>query len=142
MSLYQDALLSGGPRHTNSTKQGDTCMKKLDKTTIAERDTLEIRLREEQEDLQSAINFYNDKMSEAWAKVSAAIDEYNSALDDAWGGANGLEQDISAYNDAIGSCNEWKQGVAQEIQDYMDERSEKWQESEAAGRYSSWKDEY
>jgi hypothetical protein len=115
-------------------------MKKLDKTTLAERDQIAESLRTRIMDLESSIEGFNTKIAEAWAKVSAAIDEYNTTLDDEWG--NGLEGVLSDYNDAVGSANEWKQGVAQQIQDYMDERSEKWQEGEAAQRYQSWKEAF
>lgn len=114
-------------------------MKKLDSETIASRDGIISRLRTLHGELEEAIDAYNTKMSAAWEKtLSAAISAYNAQLDDAWGGA--LEPVIEAYNGAVADANQWKAGAAQSIQDYMDERSDKWQETVKGQQYAEWRD--
>jgi len=115
-------------------------VKKLSKDTLAGRDEITERLRSRFMDLEAAVEGFNTAMAEPWAAVEAAIEAYNSKLDDEWG--SGLGPMIEDYNAAVADATQWKQEVAQSIQDYMDERSEKWQEGEAAQRYSAWRDEY
>jgi hypothetical protein len=115
-------------------------MKKLSKETLAGRDEIAARLRSRFSDLEAAIEGFNTIMAGEWSVVEAAIEAYNTKLDDEWG--NGLGPMIEDYNSAVADATEWKQETAQAIQEYMDERSEKWQESEAAGRYTAWRDEF
>ena len=115
-------------------------MKKLDKATIAGRDEIVERLQSRYADLEQAVAAFNDRTGEAWNAVQAAVEEYNAKLDDEWG--SGLAPEIEAYNSAVDDANIWKQQVVADIQAYMDDRSEKWQESEAAERYTAWRDEY
>lgn len=115
-------------------------MKKLDKATLAERDEIIERLEVNFRDLEAAVDGFNNNMAPLWLAVQAAVEEYNAKLDDEWG--NGLGPVIDQYNEAVADAATWKQQVAQSIQEYMDERSEKWQESDAAGRYSEWRDAF
>lgn len=117
-------------------------MKKLDKTSIAQRDEISGRFSTAFDELNQAVQAFNDKMGEAWARVTAALDEYNSTLDEAWGGLNGVEPLLTAYNEVIADANAWKADIAQEIQDYIDERSDKWREGEVCARYEAWKEPY
>lgn len=49
---------------------------------------------------------------------------------------------IEEYNGIIGSINEFAENVKQRQQEYYDERSETWQESDRGCDYESWKDEW
>jgi hypothetical protein len=115
-------------------------MKKLDKATLASRDEILARLQTQFSDLEAAVQGFNTVMEGAWAAVEEAMQAYNAKLDDEWG--NGLQPVIETYNEAVADANAWKQDVAAAIQEYMDERSDKWQQSEAAERYSTWRDEF
>ena len=60
-------------------------------------------------------------MEEAWEKVEEAVAEYNETLEPA---------------------REWVAGIMGDIDTYVSERSEKWQESDKAGEYEEWKSEF
>jgi hypothetical protein len=115
-------------------------MKKLDKATLASRDQIVERLQTRFDDLESAVEGFNNIMGEAWAAVEAAIEAYNAKLNDEWG--NGLGPVAEDYNSAVADANAWRQDVVAAIDQFMGDRSEKWQESDAAQRYSAWRDEF
>jgi hypothetical protein len=115
-------------------------MKKLDKATIAARDEINTRLQDKFGDLEKAVDDFNDKVSQAWAKVAEAVEYFNTELDEAWG--NTLQPALEEYNEAVADANAWKQEVAGDIQAYIDERSDKWREGEACGRYEAWREPY
>ena len=96
-------------------------MKKISKDQIKRRDELQGKLQSLMADLETACEAYNEALREKW-----------SAIDDALG----------AYNEAIGEVNEWQQEIASDIQSYMDDRSEKWLESDKASEYESWREEF
>jgi len=76
------------------------------------------RLRDE---LEKAISELNDAMAEKYADIEAITDELNTAIADA---------------------NDFRQNMADLMQEYYDERSEKWQQGEAGDAYSNWLDEW
>jgi hypothetical protein len=43
-----------------------------------------------------------------------------------------------AYNEAVADANAWLGEIASEIDDYISERSEKWQDSERGQAYRAW----
>jgi len=96
-------------------------MKKISKDQIKRRDELQGKLQSLMADLETACEAYNEALREKW-----------SAIDDALG----------EYNEAIGEVNEWQQEIASDIQSYMDDRSEKWLESDKAQEYESWREEF
>jgi len=55
---------------------------------------------------------------------------------------NALQGDIESavlhYNEAIWDLNSALQNIAGDIESYMDDRSEKWYESERADQYQEW----
>jgi|ERR1035437_2296930 hypothetical protein len=51
-------------------------------------------------------------------------------------------EEINTINEVIVDVNAWFEDKAQTMQDYFDERSEKWQESDAATEYEEWKGEF
>jgi hypothetical protein len=115
-------------------------MKKLAKATLAARTELVEKLGTSYSELEEAVGQFNDTMNEAWVDLENAINAYNEKLDTAWG--EKLEPAITSYNEVVGEANEWKQDVVSSIEEFMNEKSEKWQESDAASRYESWKDNF
>jgi DNA repair ATPase RecN len=114
-------------------------MRKLDKATCAQRDEITGRVRSRASDLQEAAETFNTAIDEAWETLEAAIEAFNTTLEEKW---EPIEQASNDYNEAVNDANAWKQDVAGDIQSYMDDRSEKWQEGEAAGRYTAWKEQF
>lgn len=100
-------------------------MKKLDKSTILQRDKLAVRFSDQYSVLEKSANAFN-------AALSAALDEH-------WGP---LEEAVEAYNAVIADANAWKGEISEEIEDYIGGRSEKWQESDKAREYEQWKAEF
>jgi hypothetical protein len=93
-------------------------MKKISKDLLNERDQIIANIRAKRAKLDAAIEAYNEAMAKAWAEVEDAIQHYNETLEPA---------------------REWAAGITGDIDTYMSERSDKWQESDKAGAYESWK---
>ena len=96
-------------------------MEKLTQTHLASRDTLVAALNETYEALEDAVSEYNTTLAEAWNEVLSAEE---------------------AYNAAVGEAQEWLKDRAAEIQAYIDERSEQWQDSDRGKAYGAWKETF
>jgi hypothetical protein len=96
-------------------------MEKLTQTHLASRDTLVAALNETYEALEDAVSEYNTTLAEAWNEVLSAEE---------------------AYNAAVGEAQEWLKDRAAEIQAYIDERSEQWQDSDRGKAYGEWKETF
>lgn len=92
-------------------------MKNLSKQMRAERDKLLETYRKHLDETNAAIE-----------KANAAIETANGCIET----LNGVGQELKG----------WADGVAEEMDAYYSERSEKWQEGEAGEQYSSWKDTF
>ena len=68
-----------------------------------------------------------------------AVDEYNKAIEDAF---DKLDPLVKAYNVAVSDALEFAQEVATDIDDYIGDKSEKWQEGERGQAYIAWRDEW
>ena len=88
-------------------------MKKLSKDQVTLRDELVASLQKAKDDV-----------IEALGAVVGATAEANSK--------------IEAYNTVLGDASSFAEEVAGEIESYIDERSEKWHESDAAQTYADW----
>lgn len=91
------------------------------------------KLNKEQEktraELLETLNAKWTAIDEAYGEVNALIDEkVNPALED--------------YNGALADIESFRDEVVGAMDEYMGERSEKWQESEACSNYESWKGEW
>jgi hypothetical protein len=53
-----------------------------------------------------------------------------------------IEKLVDEYNDTIGSINQFAEDIQQRQQDYYDDRSETWQESDRGSEYEDWKSEW
>ena len=77
--------------------------------------------------------------SKALASAGAALEESAAKLNAAIEAHNEL---AAAYNAAIEEAKEWCEEVVSEIDDYVSERSEKWQEGDAASALEEWKSQF
>jgi hypothetical protein len=96
-------------------------MTKLTKAELTQRDAAAQTLQDRYTDLMAAIEAYNNAISAHWTPVETALADYNEAINEA---------------------NAWKQDRAQEMQDYIEDKSEKWQESDKAQQLTAWKEQY
>ena len=92
-------------------------MKKLSKQQRKERGDLAARLNKARDDLQEALNSYNEQLTELFEPVASARDDYNSA---------------------VAQANEWITNTRSTMEEYRDARSEAWQEGDAGSEYESW----
>jgi hypothetical protein len=74
--------------------------------------------------LVEALNTRGNVVNDAWE----AFEQAYGALVDAIDEYNGVVQDVVTYRDEI----------AQEMEDYYEERSERWQEGDAGQAYTNW----
>lgn len=96
-------------------------MKKLSKDHVARIEAMNVRYKEKKDALAEAIEKANEKINEA-----------NTLLDEAFG----------EMNEVIGEANEIREEIVSEIENYMDERSDNWRESDRGSAYDSWKDQW
>jgi len=96
-------------------------MKAITKKDTAERDAIASRLQDRQADLTQAIEEFTLAVEAAWDAVETAQDHLNEAINDA---------------------NEWRHAIAAEIGEYIDERSDKWRESDKGSAYELWREQY
>lgn len=65
------------------------------------------------------------EVEEAHAAMREAIEAYNAK--------------ISAFNEAVDDARSFADDIVREIEEYVGERSEKWQQSDAAPSYEEWR---
>jgi hypothetical protein len=93
-------------------------MKRLTAADLKRRDAIVVSIRTAEENLNTAVSTYNDAVAAAWADLAPVIDTYNEAVNDGGGFAQDMEASIT---------------------EYIDERSDKWRESDAAESYETWR---
>lgn len=93
-------------------------MKKIDKQSRARKSALADSLDEKHHALDDAISLFNAAVREAWQALNPAVE---------------------SYNEIVREVEEFKTEIAAEIESYVDERSERWQASDAASSYEEWK---
>jgi DNA repair exonuclease SbcCD ATPase subunit len=96
-------------------------MKKLTKEAISERDDLQ------------------ERFGTAFTTLETAVDAFNTAVDKAW---EDIETARDDYNELISDANQWQLGIVEAIRKFIDDHSEKWQESDKGQQYESWKNEF
>jgi hypothetical protein len=74
-------------------------------------------------------------LSEAAAKLYRAVDEYNAAVAEA---RDALEAPLAAYNAALEVAGAFVAGIHEASQEAYDDKSERWQESEAGQNAYAW----
>ena len=92
-------------------------MKTLSLIDLARRNTLCVRVQAAREDLDAAIEAYNDTVQTAFASVHIAAD---------------------VYNGLIAEAQEWAEDIAGQIENYFEDRSERWREGKRGQAYDAW----
>ena len=94
-------------------------MTKLTKEQIKRREELAETIRKHKDTLNEAIDSFNGAIQTAWAEVNYALGDYNTAVNEA---------------------NDFQQEIASEIDNFISDKSEKWQEGERGEAYTAWKE--
>lgn len=110
---------------------------KLTKEEKKNRDEHVKSIDSKRDDLQGAINAYNEKMEEVKAELQEAIDVYNDKMNEA---KAKVEEALSDYNSALGDAKSFADDVANQGNSDFDDKSERWQEGEAAEAAREWID--
>jgi chromosome segregation ATPase len=92
-------------------------MKKISKGDVSKLEEIVADLTSKKTDVETAI----EKANEAIVEANAAIEEYNGHLEEA-----------EALRDSVVGA----------IEEYVGDKSEKWQEGDAAASYEDWKGEW
>lgn len=92
-------------------------MKKLNKAQLAKWEEFKAAISDERDALETEIDAYNALMNETWERVESAL---------------------LSLNEKIVAAEEWRGEIAAEMQQYFDERSERWQEGDAGCAYQDW----
>lgn len=79
------------------------------------------------------------ELEDAFGDVENAISDLNEKVKEMWGD---VEDRVSDYNAVVEKANEFIGTVAESMQEYADERSEKWQESDAASSFAEWQGQW
>jgi hypothetical protein len=96
-------------------------MKKLSKMLLQDRDAICQQLRTQYEALEEAVEAFNAAMEAQWEAVAHAL---------------------AHYNETVNQAKEWLATVSSEIEGYMSDHSEKWQDSERGQTYEQWKNDF
>ena len=96
-------------------------MRKLSKPDIIEKNQLAGELEERKDKLEDALAVYAAAIDEAWSK---------------------LERDVESYNEKLEEVQNFVGNIVSQMEDYVSERSDRWQESDAASDYSSWQSDW
>jgi chromosome segregation ATPase len=75
----------------------------------------------------------------AQTELNEVIEKYNAVLEEHK--AN-IETALTAFNEKLTAAREWRDEIVSDIDSYVGDRSEKWQESDAASAYEEWKSAY
>lgn len=77
-------------------------------------------------------NDVSQRIADFNTKIQELIDEFNSEI----------SQIVQSYNDVASEANAFVEEVKNAQQEYYDERSEKWQESDRGSEYQDWMNEW
>ena len=75
----------------------------------------------------------------AKTELSAVITEANSIIEQHRASIEAAQQ---KYNDVLGEAEVLRDEIREAIEDYIADRSEKWQEGERAEAYAAWRDAF
>lgn len=96
-------------------------MTKLNKEQLKQWEEHKSAISDERDALETEIDAYNALMNETWERVENAL---------------------LSLNEKIAQAEEWRGEIASEMQDYFDERTERWQEGDAGCAYQEWISEW
>lgn len=80
-----------------------------------------------------------ERLRTARTALDNEIEIYNAALNKAW---TDLNAKLETYNEAARDAKELAEEVHSDLENFHDERSEKWQESDAGSAFRSWVEEW
>lgn len=89
--------------------------------------------KEQRKDWEGRLETLNEKFT----ALADAVAAYNEAVAKAW---DGIAAAQTEYNAAVENAVEFRDQVVSDIDDYVDEKSDKWKEGEKADNYQTWKD--
>jgi hypothetical protein len=115
-------------------------MKKLSKELLASKAAITAALNEHYEKLSDAIDSYNTEVDRLYGALAEALDVYNNGISEAFDLL--LATPLEEYNQAVTDALQWGQDAADEIEDYMSDRSDKWRESDRGQAYEEWQNEF
>jgi len=72
--------------------------------------------------------------------LEEAVEKYNEATGEK--DKKPVEDAISIYNDALDSAQGFCETIVGDIEEFMEEKSEKWQESDKGEAHANWKDSW
>jgi hypothetical protein len=78
--------------------------------------------------LVNELHTIEEEVTDAHGKVISELEAANAV--------------IAKYNEKVAEAEAWRDEVTTDMQSYVDERSDKWQESEAGTEYQEWQDSY
>lgn len=96
-------------------------MRRLTTNDVKQKEALALKLDSAKENLEAVVASYNKAVADLWDPVADAV---------------------QAYNDAREEVNDFCGGIRDDIENYIGERSESWQESDAANAYDDWKNNW
>lgn len=103
-------------------------MKKLGKKDLDEKSTIVGNLNNAASELAKAVENFNERKRIAFEVLKTRIDEFNAEIAL---GREKLGEAFADYNIAVGTAREFVERVVSEGNEYRDDRSEKWHESDA-----------
>src|SRR5215467_224119 len=80
-----------------------------------------------------------EKLNDLAGNVETAVAEYNSKIEEL---RAPVEAALTAYNEAAEDAREFAEGVSNDADEQIQEKSEKWQEGEKGEQACSWRDEW
>jgi chromosome segregation ATPase len=84
---------------------------------------------------QAQLETYMERLQDRWSALADALEQFNTQIEAAWAM---VEEAETAYNETVADFRSFQAEIAQQIRDYMDERSEKWQEGLRGQAYAGW----
>jgi len=92
-------------------------MKRLSKEQVKEHGEIGAALHGAQQELEGAIQKYNQRVTEAYSELAPFV---------------------TAFNEQVDKANDFIEAVHDDQQAYFDEKSDKWQEGDAGSAYADW----
>lgn len=86
-------------------------------------------------ELRDAIDKYNEVLADEWQAVVAAYKGFVEAVGESEPEVRSAKE---AFDAAVSEAESFREEMSSEIEGHYDEKSERWQESEAGERFSEW----
>jgi prophage DNA circulation protein len=83
----------------------------------------------------AAVTDIAEKLREAWQDIEGRRDTIEQAV-------NETNELIDAYNAIVAEANEFASGIGDEIDNFMSDKSDKWNEGDTGNAYDAWRSEW